>query len=49
MTGYDVSHAEGFIRLFGLPLAVAARRGSPSPTEDPAPAPAGAREDRHGR
>src|SRR5207249_1845112 len=26
MTGYDASHAEGFIRLFGLPLATAARR-----------------------
>ena len=28
MTGYDVTHAEGFIRLFGLPLATAAQRGS---------------------
>jgi hypothetical protein len=28
MTGYNAAHAEGFIRLFGLPLAVAARRGS---------------------
>ena len=28
MTGYDASHAEGFIRLFGLPLATVARRGS---------------------
>jgi argininosuccinate synthase len=27
MTGYDARHAEGFIRLFGLPLAAAARRG----------------------
>jgi hypothetical protein len=27
MTGYDSTHAEGFIRLFGLPLATAARRG----------------------
>jgi argininosuccinate synthase len=26
MTGYDARHAEGFIRLFGLPLATAARR-----------------------
>ena len=26
MTGYDATHAEGFIRLFGLPLATAARR-----------------------
>ena len=28
MTGYQAAHAEGFIRLFGLPLATAARRGS---------------------
>ena len=28
MTGYDASHAEGFIRLFGLPLATVARRGA---------------------
>ena len=34
MTGYDVTHAEGFIRLFGLPLATAARRGQPAPAED---------------
>jgi argininosuccinate synthase len=27
MTGYDASHAEGFIRLFGLPLATVAQRG----------------------
>jgi argininosuccinate synthase len=27
MTGYDARDAEGFIRLFGLPLATAARRG----------------------
>lgn len=27
MTGYNSTHAEGFIRLFGLPLATAARRG----------------------
>jgi argininosuccinate synthase len=26
MTGYDAQQAEGFIRLFGLPLATAARR-----------------------
>jgi argininosuccinate synthase len=26
MTGYDATHAEGFIRLFGLPLATAAQR-----------------------
>ena len=30
MTGYDARHAEGFIRLFGLPLATAARRGTGS-------------------
>ena len=30
MTGYDAAHAEGFIRLFGLPLAIAARRGQPA-------------------
>jgi argininosuccinate synthase len=28
MAGYDATHAEGFIRLFGLPLATAARRGA---------------------
>ena len=28
MTGYDARQAEGFIRLFGLPLATAARRGT---------------------
>jgi argininosuccinate synthase len=28
MTGYDATHAEGFIRLFGLPLATVARRGA---------------------
>jgi argininosuccinate synthase len=28
MTGYDAAQAAGFIRLFGLPLAVAARRGA---------------------
>ncbi len=41
MTGYDARHAEGFIRLFGLPLATVARRGEqgsqPAPS-DPAPA-----------
>ncbi|MFN8586633.1 MAG: argininosuccinate synthase [Candidatus Eisenbacteria bacterium] len=31
MTGYDATHAEGFIRLFGMPLATAARRGQPAP------------------
>ncbi len=30
MTGYDARHAEGFIRLFGLPLAAVARRGLPA-------------------
>ncbi len=30
MTGYNAGHAEGFIRLFGLPLATAARRGQPA-------------------
>jgi argininosuccinate synthase len=27
MSGYDATHAEGFIRLFGLPLATVAQRG----------------------
>jgi argininosuccinate synthase len=27
MTGYDARHAEGFIRLFGLPLVAVAQRG----------------------
>ncbi|HTR96565.1 MAG TPA: argininosuccinate synthase [Candidatus Acidoferrales bacterium] len=30
MTGYDATDAAGFIRLFGLPLATAARRGQPA-------------------
>ena len=30
MTGYNAVHAEGFIRLFGMPLATAARRGQPA-------------------
>ncbi len=30
MTGYNATHAEGFIRLFGMPLATAARRGQPA-------------------
>ena len=30
MTGYDARDAEGFIRLFGLPLATVARRGLPA-------------------
>ncbi|MBI1798952.1 MAG: argininosuccinate synthase [Candidatus Eisenbacteria bacterium] len=29
MTGYDSRDAEGFIRLFGMPLATVARRGGP--------------------
>jgi hypothetical protein len=47
MTGYDATHAEGFIRLFGLPLAAAARRGRPElaagvePSENGTPAPDG--------
>jgi hypothetical protein len=28
MAGYRASDAEGFIRLFGLPLAIAAQRGN---------------------
>jgi argininosuccinate synthase len=27
MTGYDAKHAEGFIKLFGLPLVAVAQRG----------------------
>ncbi|MEQ1831749.1 MAG: argininosuccinate synthase [Candidatus Eisenbacteria bacterium] len=34
MTGYRSSDAEGFIRLFGLPLATAAQRGSGSTKKD---------------
>ena len=34
MTGYNATHAEGFIRLFGLPLATAARRGQPAPVQE---------------
>jgi argininosuccinate synthase len=35
MTGYNAQHAEGFMRLYGLPLATAARRGQPAPlTQD---------------
>jgi len=30
MTGYNAAQAEGFIRLYGLPLATAARRGQPA-------------------
>jgi argininosuccinate synthase len=35
MTGYDAEQAEGFIRLFGLPLATAARRGTQAPLPEP--------------
>jgi argininosuccinate synthase len=36
MTGYQSSHAEGFIRLFGLPLATTAHRGEvPAPSDEP--------------
>ncbi len=31
MSGYNAGHAEGFIRLFGLPLATAARRDAEGP------------------
>jgi argininosuccinate synthase len=40
MTGYDAHHAEGFIRLFGLPLAEAARRDARSAAADVTTAPA---------
>ncbi len=49
MTGYNARQAEGFIRLFGLPLATAARRGAAAgtpaeavPMPDAAPKPDGA-------
>jgi argininosuccinate synthase len=35
MTGYQPAHAEGFIRLFGLPLATSARRGEKIATGAP--------------
>jgi argininosuccinate synthase len=43
MSGYDASHAEGFIRLSGLPLVAARRAGGPAldPVERPAAEPAG--------
>ncbi|MBI3539441.1 MAG: argininosuccinate synthase, partial [Candidatus Eisenbacteria bacterium] len=37
MTGYNAAEAEGFIRLFGLPLATAARRAALSREEPIAP------------
>jgi argininosuccinate synthase len=42
MTGYNAAHAEGFIRLFGLPLATAARReaGNGKATRIQSPPPA---------
>jgi hypothetical protein len=44
MTGYNANDAAGFIKMFGLPLATAARRGSVATDTDlvaePAPAPA---------
>jgi argininosuccinate synthase len=36
MTGYDARHAEGFIRLFGLPLATAALRDGENGKATPA-------------
>jgi argininosuccinate synthase len=38
MAGYDPSHAEGFIRLFGLPLAALARAGANGRPKDNADA-----------
>jgi argininosuccinate synthase len=38
MTGYDAAQAEGFIRLFGLPLATSARRESEADAALAAPA-----------
>ena len=35
MAGYTPAHAEGFIRLFGLPLATAAHRGNGHKKEEP--------------
>ncbi len=43
MTGYDATHAEGFIRLFGLPLATAAWRDAEARTSGDAPAAARSR------
>jgi hypothetical protein len=37
MTGYDARHAQGFIRLFGLPLATAARRDAEGRTAPAGP------------
>ena len=38
MTGYDARQAEGFIRLFGLPLATVARQQKDGATPEPAAA-----------
>src|SRR5262249_46665214 len=40
MTGYDATQAEGFIRLFGLPLAVTSRVDGLAVSPPPTPAPA---------
>jgi argininosuccinate synthase len=40
MSGYDAAQAEGFIRLFGLPLATVARRDAATGNGVPAAAPA---------
>jgi len=42
MTGYDAKHAEGFIRLFGLPLVAVAQRGLAADGLTPEGAPGGA-------
>jgi argininosuccinate synthase len=49
MTGYDAGHAEGFIRLFGLPLATAARRGASREVPAAAEVGGGRSETREGR
>jgi argininosuccinate synthase len=49
MTGYDAKHAEGFIRLFGLPLATVARRGTTAAGKTTSGAPTGASELEAGR
>jgi argininosuccinate synthase len=41
MAGYTPEHAEGFIRLFGLPLATAAHRGNGHKKGEPVSEPAG--------
>jgi argininosuccinate synthase len=49
MTGYDAKHAEGFIRLFGLPLATVARRGMAAAEKTNGETPSGASELEAGR